>query len=163
APPYREFLLDSLVLAALGLVADVVPLHDENRIFVRHGLARLREAPSPGLKALLDGAGLTDKRQLCADDISYKLAPPLTAVGRLGSARLVIELLTTTSQQRAVDLARFLEHQNEQRQQLERKILARAREKVAESGLDGTPALVLADADWHPGVVGIVASRLVDL
>jgi len=162
-PPLREFLLDSLTLAALGLVADVVPLHDENRIFVRHGLARLREAPSPGLKALLDATGLTDKTALCADDISYKLAPRLNAVGRLGSARLVIELLTTTSAQRAVDLARFLEQQNEQRQQLERRILARAREKLADHDLNGTPALVLADPDWHPGIVGIVASRLVEL
>src|SRR5205807_4720483 len=83
-PRFREFLLNSLALAALGLVADVVPLLDENRIFVRHGLARLREAPTPGLKALLDGAGLTDKAQLCADDIAFKLAPRLNAVGRLG-------------------------------------------------------------------------------
>jgi single-stranded-DNA-specific exonuclease len=162
-PRYREFLLDALVLAALGLVADVVPLHDENRIFVRHGLARLRETPSPGLKALLEATGLTDKARLCADDISYKLAPRLNAVGRLGSARLVIELLTTTSPQRATYLARFLEGQNEQRQQFERRILARARELADGCDLDGAPALVLADPEWHPGIVGIVASRLVDL
>jgi single-stranded-DNA-specific exonuclease len=162
-PRFRDFLLDSLVLAALGLVADVVPLHDENRIFVRHGLLRMREAPSPGLQALLAATGLTDKNQLCADDISYKLAPRLNAVGRLGSARLVIELLTTTSAQRAADLARYLEAQNAQRQQFERKILARARELAAEPQHEDSPALVLADPDWHPGIVGIVASRLVDL
>ncbi|HEV3446456.1 MAG TPA: single-stranded-DNA-specific exonuclease RecJ [Gemmataceae bacterium] len=162
-PRYREFLLNSLVLAALGLVADVVPLHDENRIFVRHGLARLKTAPTPGLKALLDATALSDKAQLCAEDISFRLAPRLNAVGRLGSARLVIELLTTSSSQRAVDLVRFLEGQNEQRQQYERKILARAREMVAAHDLNGTPAIILADPEWHPGVVGIVASRLVDL
>jgi single-stranded-DNA-specific exonuclease len=162
-PRFREFLLDSVVLAALGLVADVVPLHDENRIFVRHGLARLRSQPSPGLKALLEATQLGTKAQLCADDISYKLAPRLNAVGRLGSARLVIELLTTTSAQRAVDLARFLEAQNLQRQQVERRMLARAREMVEAGDLNGTPALVLAHDDWHPGIVGIVASRLVDL
>jgi single-stranded-DNA-specific exonuclease len=162
-PRFRDFLMDSVVLAALGLVADVVPVHDENRIFVRHGLARLRQAPSPGLKALLDATRLRDKVQLCADDVSFKLAPRLNAVGRLGSARLVIELLTTTSAARAADLARFLEAQNVQRQQYERRILARAREMVAECDLNDTPALVLADPEWHPGIVGIVASRLVDL
>jgi single-stranded-DNA-specific exonuclease len=162
-PRFRDFLLDGVALTALGLVADVVPLHDENRIFVRHGLARLQQAPTPGLRALLDIAGLGEKPVLCADDVSYKLAPRLNAVGRLGSARLVIELLTTTSPQRAASLARYLEGQNVQRQVFERRILARARELVSGSDLDGTPALVLADPDWHPGIVGIVASRLVDL
>lgn len=160
---FREFLLDSVALTAMGLIADVVPLHDENRIFVRHGLARLQQAPTPGLKALLDAAGLGDKQVLCADDVSFKLAPRLNAVGRLGSARLVIELLTTTSPLRAASLARYLEGQNVQRQVFERQILARARELVDNDGLDGTPALILADAEWHPGIVGIVASRLVDL
>jgi single-stranded-DNA-specific exonuclease len=154
--------MDSLVLAALGLVADVVPLHDENRIFVRHGLARLQQTPSPGLKALLEATSLGEKR-VSAEDISFKLAPRLNAVGRLGSARLVMELLTTTSPQRAADLVRFIEGQNSQRQQYERRILARAREMAEASDLDGTPALILADPDWHPGIVGIVASRLVDL
>jgi single-stranded-DNA-specific exonuclease len=162
-PRFRDFLLDGVALTALGLVADVVPLLDENRIFVRHGLVRLQRAPTPGLKALLDTAGLGDKQTVSADDVSFRLAPRLNAVGRLGSARLVIELLTTTSPQRATSLARYLEGQNVQRQAFERRILARARELVGEGDLAGTPALVLADADWHPGIVGIVASRLVDL
>jgi single-stranded-DNA-specific exonuclease len=159
----REFLLDSLAMAALGLVADVVPLSGENRIFVRHGLARIRQAPSPGLRALLQVASLGEKEQVTAEDVSFKLAPRLNAVGRLGSARLVIELLTTTSDQRAADLARYLEAQNSQRQLLERRILARARELATSDGLADMPALVLADADWHPGIIGIVASRLVEL
>jgi single-stranded-DNA-specific exonuclease len=162
-PRFREFLLESVALAALGLVADVVPLRDENRIFVRHGLHRLRQAPTPGLKALLAASGLADKKAFSTDDVSFRLAPRLNAVGRLGSARLVIELLTTTSEQRAADLARFLEGQNAQRQHHERRILARARELATEAGSDDLPALVLADADWHPGIVGIVASRLVEL
>jgi single-stranded-DNA-specific exonuclease len=162
-PRMREFLLDGLVLTAFGLVADVVPLTGENRIFVRHGLARIRQAPSPGLTALLQIAALHDKEQLTADDVSFKLAPRLNAVGRLGSARLVIELLTTTSVQRATDLARFLEGQNSQRQQFERRILARARELVDLDRGAEMPALVLADPDWHPGIIGIVASRLVEL
>jgi single-stranded-DNA-specific exonuclease len=160
-PRFREFLLDGVALAALGLVADAVPMLDENRIFVRHGLSRLRYAPTPGLKALLEAAGLGDKAALKAEHISFKLGPRLNAVGRLGSARLVIELLTTTSAQRAADLARFLDGQNSQRQQMERRMLAQARDQAA--ACDGASALVLADPDWHPGIVGIVASRLVDL
>ena len=70
-PRYREFLLDAVGLAALGLVADVVPLHDENRIFVRHGLRRLRQNPSVGLQALFEAAGLNDKAGLAADDVSF--------------------------------------------------------------------------------------------
>jgi single-stranded-DNA-specific exonuclease len=162
-PRFREFLLDAVMLAALGTVADVVPLHDENRIFVRHGLTRLHQSPSMGLTALLDAAQLGEKAQLNAADIGYKIAPRLNAAGRLGCARLVVELLTTTSLQRAVDLARYLEEQNQKRQQLERRILAQARETVEKCGLDGAPALVLANPDWHAGIIGIVAGRLTDL
>ena len=162
-PRFKDFLLDCLTLAALGTVADMVPLLDENRLFVRHGLARLRQAPSVGLKALIEVAGLGDKAELIASDIGYRLAPRLNAAGRLGCARLVVELLTTTMHQRAVDLARFLEEQNKQRQQLERQIFAQARELAEKNGVDGAPALVLANAEWHAGIIGIVAGRLADL
>lgn len=161
-PRFREFLLDGVVLTALGLVADVMPLSGENRVFVRHGLRRLRQTPSLGLKALLESAGLGDKRQLCADDVSFKLAPRLNAAGRLGCARLVVELLTTPSAQRATDLARYLEGQNQQRQQLERRILAQAREMLEAEDLDRLPAIVLANPEWHPGIIGIVAGRLAE-
>lgn len=159
-PRLREYLLEAVVLAALGLVADVVPLQEENRVFVKHGLARLRHAPSPGMHALLQSAGITEKAAYNAEDISFKLAPRLNAVGRLGCARLVVELLTTSSAQRAADLARFLEGQNQQRQTIERRILSQARELAALQ--DSAPALVLASADWHPGVIGIVAGRLTE-
>jgi single-stranded-DNA-specific exonuclease len=162
-PALREFLLDGVVLAALGLVADVVPLHDENRALVVHGLKRLRESPSPGLKALLEVSGLAEQNPLRAEDVSFKLAPRLNAAGRLGSARLVVELLTTQSSHRAIELARFLEDLNGRRQQAERRILSRAREIVEERVWDSSAALVLAEPDWHPGIIGIVASRLVDL
>lgn len=160
-PRLRDYLLDSVALAALGTVADVVPLHDENRILVRHGLARLQAAPSLGLKALLDSANLGAKTELKAGDIGFRLAPRLNAAGRLSCALLVVELLTTTSEQRALDLARYLEDQNEQRQTLERRMLSQAREMARD--LDGAPALVLASPDWHAGVIGIVAGRLADL
>ena len=104
-PQFRDFLVDSVVLAALGMIADVVPLHDENRIFVRQGLARLRETSSPGLKALLEACGMLGKADLCAADVGYGLAPRLNAAGRLGCARLVVELLTTRVPVRAGELA----------------------------------------------------------
>jgi len=161
-PAMREFLLDGVALATLGLVADVVPLQAENRVFVRHGLARLEKMTAPGLRALLEVAGIGSKSPLLAEDIGFKLAPRLNAAGRLGSARLVVELLTTASAPRAADLARHLDTNNQQRQQLERRILVQAREQVAADGLSEAPALVLASADWHPGVIGIVAGRLAE-
>jgi single-stranded-DNA-specific exonuclease len=161
-PPFRECLLDAVTLAALGTVADVVPLQDENRILVRHGLARLRQRPGEGLGALLRSAGLDGKPGLAAMDVGFSLAPRLNAAGRLGSARLAVELLTTPSPQRAVDLARFLEDQNQKRQQMERSILREAREMLETQGLDDAPALVLASSQWHVGLIGIVAGRLAD-
>lgn len=159
---YREFLLEGVGLASLGLVADVVPLQDENRILVRHGLNRLCRSPSLGLKALFEVAELATRPELCTEDISFRIAPRLNAVGRLGCARLVIDLLTTTSTQRAAELARTLEEQNRQRQKKEREILAQARAMVAAQDLSNLPALVLASADWHPGIIGIVAGRLAE-
>lgn len=160
---FQKFLLESMSLVALGTVADVVPLADENRVFVRHGLRSLRSAPSIGLRALLDTAKLLDGKALNAGHVGFQLAPRLNAAGRLGQARLAVELLATASEQRAVDLARYLEGQNDLRQQIERRIVNEAKEMVeAEYNLDKATALVLASADWHPGVIGIVAGRLVD-
>lgn len=161
-PELRDFLLDAVALAALGTVADVVPLHDENRILVRHGLTRIHKTPSQGLAAILQAAKLDQKPKLVAMDIGFSVAPRLNAAGRLGTARLAVELLTTSSAQRATELARFLEDQNQQRQTLERRIFAEARQAVQESFLDD-PALVLASPSWHAGLIGIVASRLVEL
>jgi single-stranded-DNA-specific exonuclease len=160
---FRDYLLNAVALVALGTVADVVSLHDENRIFVLHGLNRLRQAPPPGLKALIEASGLNNKSSLRALDVGYKLAPRINAVGRLGCARLVVELLTTTSPQRAVDLARYLDGQNAQRQALERRMLTEARELLAGADLDTAPALVLASEAWHAGILGIVAARLAEM
>jgi len=160
-PLFREFLLDAVAFAALGVVADVVPLTDENRILVRYGLSRLRTKPPLGIDMLREVAGvpLDDLR---SSDIGFKLAPRLNAAGRLGKARLAVDLLLATGRERAVALARQLESLNEERQQLEREMLAKARELIALQQLADAPALVLADATWHAGVVGIVAGRLAE-
>ncbi len=163
SPRFRDYLMDSVALASLGVVADIVPLHDENRILVRHGLNRLRQAPSPGLKALCESAGLQPGAELRASDVGYRLAPRLNAAGRLGSARRVVDLLTTLQPEVAVDLARSLEAENQRRQEMERQMVAQARRLVEEADLARDPALVLAHSDWHPGIVGIVAGRMADL
>ncbi len=156
----REFLLDGLMLAAMGTVADVVPLFEENRIFVRHGLARIRAKPMMGLLALMKCAKLDTKLNVGAVDIGYAIAPRINAAGRLGTARLAVELLTTRNQQRADILADYLERQNQERQLIERRILNEARDQAAK--YLHASAFVLASPDWHPGLLGIVASRLVD-
>ena len=159
-PRMREFLLDAIVLAAMGTVADVVPLLDENRIFVRHGLARMGKQPSLGLKSLLRFARLDAKKTLVAMDIGFSLAPRINAAGRLGTARLAVELLTTANAERADVLADYLERQNYERQLLERRVLSEAKAQAEKQG--DVAAFVLADPEWHPGLLGIVASRLVD-
>ena len=157
----REVLLDAVGLAALGLVADVVPLRDENRIFVRHGLERIRTNPSVGLKALLAASGVKPDQVLTSEDVGFKLAPRLNAAGRLGCASFSVELLTTLSTSKAAQLAEQLEAQNGDRQARERKYTQAAKEMV-EADFAADPAVVVGAPEWHAGVVGIVASRLVD-
>jgi single-stranded-DNA-specific exonuclease len=163
SPAFREFLLQAVSLAALGTVADVVPLYDENRVLVRHGLVSLKERPSVGLRELLASAQLTDSTKLSAEDIAFNLAPRINAAGRLGQARLAVELLTTRNETRARELARYLAGQNEQRQTLERRIYREAKELVeTDLDLNRDHAIVFGRSDWHAGVIGIVAGRLVE-
>lgn len=161
-PPFRELLLDSVALAALGVIADVVPLHDENRILVHHGLARLTNNPPLGVQALCEVAELAPGKGLRSSDIGFRLAPRINAVGRLGQAIMAVELLTTTRRERAVDLARHCHRLNGDRQLLERQALKRAREMIDAEGRQDDAALVLASPDWHGGIVGIVAGRLAE-
>ena len=158
----REFLLDAMGLSALGLIADVVPLRNENRVFVKHGLKRLVAAPPVGIQALLTVSGLAEGKPLRAEDVGYRVAPRINAAGRLGCARLVVELLTTKSAVKAKEIAEFLEGQNKERQAIERKIVKEARDSVEAEGYHTRSAIVLANADWHAGVVGIVAGRIAE-
>lgn len=162
SPRMREFLLSAVGLAALGTVADVVPLRDENRILVRHGLVSLARQAPLGLATLMKRAGLEQRERLVAEDIGFTLAPRLNAAGRLGQARLAVELLITTDADRARQLAEYVDELNKNRQTVERKILKQARELVAQQGWEDQPALVLAHPEWHPGVIGIVAGRVAE-
>lgn len=161
--PMRRFLLQATGLAAIGTVADVVPLVDENRILVRHGLAALRHSPVVGFAELEKVAQLTKKPELDGEDLAFSVAPRLNAAGRLGQAELGVELLTTDDPQRAAELAAYVDELNETRKSVERSVLLAARKQAKERYRPDTdPALVLADRDWHPGVIGIVAGKLAE-
>jgi single-stranded-DNA-specific exonuclease len=164
SPELREFLLDAMALVAMGTVADVVPLTGENRVLVRHGLRALEATRSPGLRALIDVSGLGDT-PLRASHIGFRIGPRINAAGRMARASAAIELLLSDSFQESLEVAQKLNEENRARQELEQRIHVGARERVlAEAapvpGRGG--AIVLGDDDWHPGVIGIVASRLVD-
>lgn len=162
--PFREFLLDATALAALGLIADVVPLTGENRVIATYGLHHLRDTRNPGLRALLAVSGLTEKQRYDDYDVGFILAPRLNAIGRLGHARAAVELFTRADDARASEIARTLDAENRRRQQVEREILKQAEALVVERGFDRASCrgIVLASPDWHPGVIGIVAARLVE-
>lgn len=160
----RNYLLSAMGLAAIGTVADVVPLVDENRVLVRHGLKTLKAAPTVGLAALMAVAKVDRKPAISSDDIAFMLAPRLNAAGRLGQGELGIELLSTDSIERAEELARHLDELNATRMGVEREITQAAKDQATEqfAPVDQQPAFVLAGRGWHPGVIGIVAGRLSD-
>jgi len=162
-PRMREFLLKAVGLAALGTVADVVPLLDENRVLVHYGLTSLTAQPTPGITSLLRVAQLDRKPQLDSEDVAFSLAPRLNAAGRLGQPRLAVELLVTDRAERADELATYINQLNETRKTLERSIFLAANKQVRQHYDPAEePALVLAERGWHQGVVGIVAGRLAD-
>ena len=162
-PNLRQFMLNATSLAAIGTVADVVDLRGENRIVTRFGLQSVPDSKLCGLRALIESAGLTGKN-MDSYKIGFRLAPMLNAAGRMGHARLAVELLTSTSEMRATQIAEYLKQQNTQRQQCERQIVKHACDLVVERGLNHPDrrSIVLAAEGWHTGVLGIVASRLVD-
>jgi single-stranded-DNA-specific exonuclease len=156
-----NFVWAMLDLVALATVADVAPLRGENRVFVRYGLKMLAETRNIGMRALLRASGL-DGKQLTAGRIGFILAPRLNAAGRLGHAIRGVELLLTDDEHQANIIARELEELNQRRQDIDRATLEQARERVLAMDLDEMFSIVLADDNWHPGVIGIVASRLVE-
>lgn len=159
----REFLMAAVGLAAIGTVADVVPLIDENRILVKHGLTSLKHRPVPGLAALMKVTNLDQKPALSSEDIAFTLAPRLNAAGRLGQAQLGVELLTTDDPDRAIALAEYLHELNSSRDSLERSVYLAANKQAKEDfDTDSDAALVLAGTGWHAGVIGIVAGRLAE-
>lgn len=158
--PY--FAEDYLDLVSLGTVSDIVPLMGENRILTKHGLDELNRRNRTGLNALIEVSGLSGK-DISSGHIGYILGPRINAMGRVGSPQKALELLLTEDEAEAARLARMLDRENRNRQRIESRILDEAFSKVErEVNFKHHRVIVLASEDWHPGVIGIVASRLVD-
>ena len=159
----RNFLFSAIAMAAIGTVADVVPLLGENRIIVNHGLNLIRGYCSPGLEHLMRLAKVDNKPKLAAEDIAFMIGPRLNAAGRLGQAQLGVELLTVENEERAKSLAEYIDQLNKSRDSLDRSILRAANKQIKEEfDIAIEPAIVLGHTDWHVGVIGIVAGRLAE-
>ncbi len=151
-----------LDLVALGTAADIVQLLDENRIFMYQGLKMINQNPRPGLMALLESSGLLG-RPLTVNAIVFVLAPRLNAVGRMSNAKKAVHLLTTRSFQQGRNIARILEYENRTRKDIDEITFEEALELIHdEIDLDSKRVLVLAKENWHTGVIGIVASRIME-
>ena len=151
-----------LDLVTLGTIADVVPILGENRILVKHGLAALSKTKRLGIKALIEGASL-HRKELSARNVSHIIGPRINAQGRLGSPESALRLLLTDSQAEAKELAALLEGDNKKRQEIEAKTLKEAMIKLErEINFARDRVIILHDDNWHKGVIGIVASRIVE-
>lgn len=159
--PVDKFYWNFLDLAALGTIADVMPLVDENRIIARHGLERLTESKKAGIAALkrvveLDGP-------VTAYHVGFVLGPRLNAAGRIDDAALALDLLLESDETRAMDLARQIDKINGERKAEQDRIVEEAVRMVTEKGHDEKNVILVGHESWHPGIVGIVASRLVEI
>ncbi len=162
APELREFLLDSMALVALGTISDVAPLTDENRIMARYGLLALENTKSIGLKSLKSIANINQLKPITSEHIGFRLGPRINAMGRLENSFESVELLTTHSVEKAEILAKKMELQNQKRKSLQDKIYQQAKQYIEKNNLKDKKVLILAEENWHPGVVGIVANRLLE-
>lgn len=159
AENYRNYFLD---LATLGTIADVMPLQEENRIYAWYGLPALPRSKRPGVQALLSVAQVPTDRPVTMRLVQFALAPRINAVGRLDDATVALELLTTSDALRAQLLAEELEEHNRQRRIEQQRILAQALQQAEACDLQQEWVLVLAGEDWHSGVIGIVASKVLE-
>lgn len=159
----QEELWYYLDLVAVATIADLAPLTGENRAIARYGLKVLKETRNPGLRALLMTSGLAEHATLAAGQVSHVLAPRINAVGRMDDAARGVELLLEDNDARALEIAQGLEAQNRMRQEVDRATLAQALEMLElDFDVERDRAVVLAAPGWHPGVIGIVASRVVE-
>jgi len=151
-------LKDYLDLVAMATVSDIVPLVDENRLLVRHGLKRMENTRSPGLKALMEVAQV--KGPLASSDVGFRIGPRINAAGRMDVPEDALATLMTTDIEEAHSLANLLDSHNKDRQEQEARIHKDALSRLEKECDPADPVIVLGSRDWHPGVVGIVASRM---
>lgn len=153
-------IMEYLDLVTLGTVADIVPLKGENRVIVRKGMRNIADTKRIGLKKLMEISGI-NVEQIMTQDIGFKIAPRLNAVGRLESAYAALKLLLSDDEAEGMEIARYLSSQNEKRQFIENQIYQDAETMLKnDRNLQEAPVIVLWKEDWHPGVIGIVSSRL---
>lgn len=159
----EENLLKYMDLVAVGTIADIVPLTGENRIFAYIGLKHLIDKKNLGLNALIQISGMNQK-SLDATDIVFGIAPRINAAGRMGSAALAVELLISTEEEKSQELAEIIERQNSLRQQEDQKTFHEACEIIEKKykDINRTSCMIISSDDWHQGVIGIVASKLVE-
>ena len=159
----KQFLLYATDLATLGTIADVMELVGENRSLTKYGLYSISQSQLPGLKALIQTVGL-DGKDIDSTSVAFRIAPLINAAGRIGHARLAVELLTSDNELKSFRIAEYLKQQNNERRKVELQILKEAQILITASGMDhpDKKTLILAADSWHIGVVGIVASRLLD-
>jgi len=150
-----------LDLVALGTIADIVPLIDVNRVFVKHGLKELEDSIRPGIVALKEVSGI-GKEEISTGHVGFRLAPRLNAGGRIASAQMGVELLLTQDSERAYRIAAELDQANRERQGIEERIYQEAKEIMGRDGLLDRHSIILSSDEWHPGVIGIVASRIAE-
>ena len=154
---------DLLDVACLGTVADIVPLLGENRIIVKHGLEQLRVSPNLGLAALKEVSKVANNRNINTRDVGFALGPRLNAAGRVGDPKMGVELLLCPEPERAKEIARELDGSNRERQHIEHRVLEDALNMIEKKpDILNSKVIVLASENWHQGVIGIVASRLLD-
>lgn len=152
--------LQYLDIVAVGTISDIVPLVDENRIISKYGLQMMKTTKNIGLKALLQ---LLTFKDIDSTMVSFGMAPRINACGRMGNARVAVELLLEKDKHRAAMLAATLDRLNTKRQMVEKGIFEQAVEMITQKGLENKNSIVLYGKDWHNGVIGIVASRLVNM
>jgi single-stranded-DNA-specific exonuclease len=152
-----------LDLVAIGTIADVVPLLGDNRALVRAGLRVLQKAERPGVRALFDSARLDPRGGLTARDVAFRIAPRLNAPGRLGPAEAALKLLLAPNATEAEALAREIEQAQNQRRDIQQRMMAEAQEEIEREGWHTRPAIVVGRQGWSSGVVGIVAGKLAEI
>jgi len=158
-----ELPTEMLDLVALGEIADMVSLTDENRTLVSWGLKQINDNPRPGLVALLKNAGQMANQPIISETVSFKIAPRLNAVGRLGDAQLALDLLLSQDSDEAIEIASQVEAINAQRQEFVEEVFGAAKQIALSDKHANDQVLVVAGENWHQGILGIVASRLVEL
>ncbi|MBR2630724.1 MAG: single-stranded-DNA-specific exonuclease RecJ [Bacteroidaceae bacterium] len=155
-------LIPLLDLCAISIASDIVPIMGENRILAYHGLRQLNNNPSVGVKAVVDVCGLTGK-EMTMSDIVFKIGPRINASGRVQNGKESVDLLVERDYKRACAMAETINRYNEERKELDKRMTEEAIRVVEQmGGMDAKSAIVIYNADWHKGVIGIVASRLTE-